>query len=57
MTTVNASRGFRSRQPLKEQLNCVRTGNMSLEYEELEAEDYESDFEESGSDVSDDEEF
>ena len=30
---------------------------MSLEYEELEDEDYESDFEESASDVSDDEEF
>ncbi len=32
-------------------------GNMSVEYEELEDEDYESDFEESASDVSDDEEF
>ncbi len=32
-------------------------GNMSMEYEELEDEEYESDFEESGSDVADDEEF
>ncbi len=46
-----------SRQPLKEQLDFPRMGNMSVEYEELEDEDYESDFEESASDASDDEEF
>ena len=42
---------------LKEQLERVGIGNMSQEYEEMEDDDYESDFEESASDVSDEEDF
>ncbi len=41
----------------REQFECCRIARMSLEEEEMEADEYESDFEESGSDVSDEEDF
>ncbi len=40
----------KNQQPLKEQFECGRTAKMSLADEEMEDEEYESDFEENGSD-------
>lgn len=47
----------RNQQALKEQSEFGPIARMSLEDGEMEDEEYESDFEESGSDVSDEEDF